>query len=213
MPSGKRSREKLASLLPFLRTEAVALGTMTSTPQGIDVVGVDSGSHGCHCENHTVCGHFVKANDYLYCKWAVQKFDSGELESCVQVHKLAADGHICCHVGYLPRHLVKASRDKGDGQKDGGKRYDGMWLKVIQDLHLSDNSAERARSHRNFGIVYCHVAKDDWLLGKDPFEVAPIQVPKSVFETSFELPPAPEENSEDDENEEVDPYDTDKEEN
>jgi hypothetical protein len=199
MPSGKRSREKLASLFPFLRTEAVALGTMTSTPQGIDVVGVDSGSHGRHCENHTVCGHFVKANDYLCCKWAVQKFDSGELESCVQVHKLAADGHICCHVGYLPRRLVKASRDKDDGEKDGGKRYDGMWLKVIQDLRLSDNSAERSRSHRNFGIVYCHVAKDDWLLGKDPFEVA-IQIPKSVFETSFELPSTdtPEGNSNDD---------------
>jgi hypothetical protein len=56
---------------------------------------------GCagHCENHEVCGHFVKANDYLYCKWAVQKFDSGEIESCVQVYKLAADDHVGCHVG------------------------------------------------------------------------------------------------------------------
>jgi hypothetical protein len=140
----------------------------------------------------------------------VQKFDSGELESCVQVHKLAADGHICCHVGYLPRRLVKASRDKVDGEKDGGKRYDGMWLKVIQDLRLSDNSAERSRSHRNYGIVYCHFAKDDWLLGKDPFEVA-IKIPKNVFETSFELPSAPEGNSKQDDDDDDDNENTDKE--
>jgi hypothetical protein len=65
---------------------------------------------------------------YLFCKWAVQKFDSDLPESCVQVFKLAADGHVGCHVGYLPRHLVGASRNKEDGHKDGGKSYDGVWL-------------------------------------------------------------------------------------
>jgi hypothetical protein len=83
----------------------------SSPPQGIDVVGVDNGSHGRHCENHSICGHFVKADDFLYCKWAVQKFDDTP-ESCVQVYKLASDGHIGCHVGYLPRCIIKASRNK-----------------------------------------------------------------------------------------------------
>jgi hypothetical protein len=53
------------SPFPFLSAAAVTFSTMMSTLQGIDVVGVDSGSHGCHCVNHAVCGHFVKAKDYL----------------------------------------------------------------------------------------------------------------------------------------------------
>jgi hypothetical protein len=45
--------------------------------------------------------------------------------------------------------------------------------------------------------------EDDWLLGKDPFEVT-IQIPKEVTEKSFALPPVGETND--------DEYDTDKEE-
>jgi hypothetical protein len=84
----------------------------------------------------------VKAEDFLFCKWVVQKFDNLS-ESCVKVFKLAADGHAGCHVGYNPRHLVKFSKNK-DSTKDGGKGYDGVWLKVVQDLRLSNNSAERS---------------------------------------------------------------------
>jgi hypothetical protein len=125
-------------------------------PKGINVVGVDNGSHGCHCEHHGTCGHFVKAEDFLFCKWAVQKFDDAP-ESCVKVFKLAADGHAGCHVGYLPRCLVKSSKNN-NSTKDGGKGYDGVWLKVVQNLCLSDNSAEHSRSHQNFGIAYCHLS-------------------------------------------------------
>jgi hypothetical protein len=97
-----------------------ALIIMASTPKGMDVVGLDNGSHGRSCEQHGVCGSFVLVDDILYCKWAVQTFDEdGDTpEACIQVYKLARDGHVGCHVGYLPRRVVKASRDK-DGEKDG----------------------------------------------------------------------------------------------
>jgi hypothetical protein len=36
---------------------------MASNPIGIDIVGVDHGSNGCHCEQHEICGHFV-AKDF-----------------------------------------------------------------------------------------------------------------------------------------------------
>jgi hypothetical protein len=59
-------------------------------------------------------------------------------------------------------------------------------------------------------MVYCHVADDDWLLGKDPFEVK-IKIPEEVRnKQSFVLPPLPAEG------EQVvvdDPYNTDKEDN
>jgi hypothetical protein len=62
---------------------------------------------------------------------------------------------------------------------------------VVQDLRLSNNSAERSRSHQNFGIVYCHVVHDAWLYQKDPFEIK-IKIPKEIVEKSFVLPSAPE---------------------
>jgi hypothetical protein len=100
--------------------------------------------------------------------------------------------------------LIKASRSKDDvRKKDGGKSYDGLWLKVISDLRLSDNSAERSRSHRNFGIVYCHIVEYDWLLGKDPFETT-INIPNTVVESSFELPSAPETNKDDEDTDKED---------
>jgi hypothetical protein len=172
-----------------------------SSPQGIDIVGVDNGSHGRSCESHNICGHcFVVKDDILYCKWAVQKFDSDVPETCVQVFKQAPDGHVGCHVGYLPRRVIKASRSKDDRKfKDGGKRYDGTWLMVVADLRISDNSAERSRSHRNFGILYCHIAKDDFLVGKNPFKDC-IVFPESEKENTFQLPPggSPDANSLDD---------------
>jgi hypothetical protein len=113
---------------------------MPSTPKGIDVIGVDNGSHGHSCTQHPICGNFVFVDNKLYCKWAVQSFDDEcTPESCIQVYKLVADGHVGCHVGYLPRQLVRASRDK-NGKKDRGKSSEGMWLKVIKDFQTSENS-------------------------------------------------------------------------
>jgi hypothetical protein len=72
-------------------------------------------------------------------------------------------------------------------------------LKVVADLRISDNSAERSRSHCNFGILYCHTAKDDFLVGKNPFEDC-IVFPESEKENTFQLPPggSPDANSSDD---------------
>jgi hypothetical protein len=88
-----------------------------------------------------------------------------------------ADGHVGCHVGYLPRRLVRASRDKND-EKGGGKSYEGMWLKVIKDFQTSNNLSECSQSYRNFGLVHCYVTNDLYLVGKDPFQTA-IVIPDS----------------------------------
>ena len=184
---GSPPSKKIALSTTELPSTTFYFDTMASFPKGMDVVGVDSESNGRHCTQHHVCGHFVKADDILYCKWAVQKFDLATPESCVQVFKLAADGLVGCHVGFLPRRVIKSSKNE-QGEKDGGKSYDGMWLEVITDLRLSGSPAERSRSTRNLGIVYCHVANYPWLVGIDPFETE-IQFPDSLKEKSFELPP------------------------
>jgi hypothetical protein len=70
-------------------------------------------------------------------------------------------------------------------------------LKVVQCLNLSENSSERNRSYRNCGIVYCHVAREHWLVGNDPFEVA-IDIPAGM-DQNFVLPVAPTETDDEDE--------------
>jgi hypothetical protein len=132
-PSCPGEKKCCASLFEFIALSLPNLETsMMSTPKGIDVVGVDNGSHGRSCTQHPICGNFVVVNDKLYCKWAVQSFDDDcTPESYVQVYKLVVDGLVGCRVGYLHRQLVRASRDK-NSKKDGGKSYEGMWLKVIQ---------------------------------------------------------------------------------
>ena len=139
-----------------------------ASSKAFDVVGVDNSSNGRNCERHCCCGHFIEVDDFLYCKWEAKEFD-GKLQPCIEVHSLNIDGFVGCHVGYLPRRVIKSSKGS-DGKKDGGKKYNGMWLQVIEDLRLSDNYMIRNRSHRNHGIVHCHVSSESFLMGKNPFE-------------------------------------------
>ena len=146
--NGCAGTKKILSLVHQIETT-----TTMASPKGVDVVGCDKHSNGRHCTAHSVCGHYVQVDDKLYCKWGVQRPDTDEddggndgnnvnNEACVEVHKLGTDGCITCHVGYLQRRIVKASRD-ATGNKDGGKTYDGMWLTVVTDLRLSDSAGDR----------------------------------------------------------------------
>lgn len=127
---------------------------------GVDVVGLASDSDGRSCNLHTFCGHYVGLHDVLICKWSVQTFKD-EPEVCVRVFLINRDGLPACHVGYLPKRLLK---------KNEGREYDKMVLQVTDDLRLSDNASERSRSHRNVGMVHCtNVSNHPDFEGKDPF--------------------------------------------
>lgn len=91
--------------------------------------------------------------------------DEGPLEEVVKVFKIERDGMANCHVGYLPRRLFK---------KHGAKQFDGIFLRVVSDLRTSENTAERARSHRNYGMMTCDIIKDNPNYhGKNPLEGIP----------------------------------------
>jgi len=102
---------------------------MNAHPAGIDVVGINNGENGCSCDQHAVCGDFVKATDMLYCTWTMQDFGRGP-ESCVRVLKVGAYANKICHVGYLPHRLFRR------GGNDYGSTYDGTWLSVEEGVHL-----------------------------------------------------------------------------
>ena len=140
--------------------------TMQQSPtlDGYDVVGLDNDENGCSCTAHPICGHWVNVGDILVCKWDVDVFRKDQApEAVVKVFKVSLDdGLVACHVGYLPKRLLK---------RDSGKRFDGMVLEVIEDLRLSDSKLTRLRSHQNYGMVYCHdVSTHDSFIGKDPFK-------------------------------------------
>lgn len=160
-------------ILPFSSLTPIEMNAVVAAVAavGIEVVGVDNNSDGRSCSLHKVCGHFVTVGDKLFCRWQVQQFhDRDEPEACVQVFKMAADGGVGCHVGYLPLRLVMTSRDS-DGIEDLGMSYNGKWMTVVHDLRISDNTAERSRSKHNYGIVLCQQILDDpRFVGVDPFE-------------------------------------------
>lgn len=136
-----------------------------------DVVGVDNEDNGRSCESHIACGKYVDVGDILLCEWSVQQFRDDTSEACVRVHRINSDGLVGCHVGYLPKRCLKGA--------DTGKHLGGMVLQVVEDLRLSENTAVCSRSHRNYGILYCHNVSDDpHYAGKDPLNGDPFDMTK-----------------------------------
>jgi hypothetical protein len=131
----------------------------------IDVVGLDSESHGRSCTQHLCCGHSVKVGDILFCTWQIQLIEHSNLsepEEVIQVHKIAPDGLAYCHVGYLPKRLFR---------KYGPKQFDFFFLRVLIDYRISDNSHERSRSHHFYGMALTSIIRDDIeLVGKNPLQ-------------------------------------------
>jgi hypothetical protein len=131
----------------------------------IDVVGLDSESHGRSCTQHLCCGHSVKVGDMLFCTWQIQLIEHSNMsepEEVIQVYKVAPDGLAYCHVGYLPKRLFR---------KYGPKQFDKLFLRVLIDYRISDNSHERSRSHHFYGMALTSIIKDDiQLIGKNPLQ-------------------------------------------
>lgn len=128
----------------------------------VDVVGVDMGDNGRSCANHNVCGHFVGPKDILVTKWAIMKFGEAR-EECYPVWKISRDdGLPQCLVGFLPRRVFV---------KKPLKYFDHVVLRVVEDLRVSENKTERARSHRNYGVLYCKIIhEDERYIGKRVFD-------------------------------------------
>lgn len=78
--------------------------------------------------------------------------DEDGMEEVVKIYKVERDGMANCHVGYLPRRLFK---------KHGAKSFDALFLRVDIDLRVSPNSSERARSHRNYGMITCGIIRNN----------------------------------------------------
>ena len=110
----------------------------------VDVVGCDDGDNGRSCASHIVCGTHLHTGDVIIFRWAVIPIND-EAEEVIKAFVIR-DGSQACHVGFLPRRLIK--------QKE---KFLNKMAIVVEDLRESDNLQKQRRSHRNVGVVVCRM--------------------------------------------------------
>jgi hypothetical protein len=88
---------------------------------------------------------------------------SSKSEEVMQVNRVAPDGLLVFQVSYSPKRLF---------QKYDPKQFDNLFLCVLIDYHISDNSHKRSRSQHFYGIALASIIRDDiQLVGKSPLQV------------------------------------------
>lgn len=151
----------------------------------IDVVGVSCNGGTRSCTAHHTCGDAVVVSDKLYCSWEIQPMeaDPNENEEVVKVFKIETDesgrGLATCHVGYIPRWYFF---------RFNPVMFDQMYLRVKEDLRLSNNKQELNRSVKNYGILVCEIIRNDFRYNSyNPFE-EPCEV--SSLDSKTMIPPS-----------------------
>jgi hypothetical protein len=128
----------------------------------VEIVGTEVGDRGCSCEEHPKnCGKLL-AEDVVVRLRKVQIQVEGREETVkIQVEGQeetaitaywVTDGVDHCHVGFLPRHMVKQAG-----------RYDGALAQVTRVFNADPtfcDTAERRAFHKNRGC--CHAAIIAW---------------------------------------------------
>ena len=111
------------------------------TPPGVvvDIVGINASSNGRSCEEHKVCSSVLKL-DSLVRFSKVQIIVKGKDKTALVAYWIT-DGVDHCHVGFLPRHMVKYK-----------EAYDGQLAQVVEFLYESNICEIHARNHHGKGV-------------------------------------------------------------
>jgi hypothetical protein len=67
--------------------------------ESIEIVSIDSETHGHNCTSHMCCGNHVSVGDILVCTWQVQMISSDIPEEADKILKIGTDDFPSCHVG------------------------------------------------------------------------------------------------------------------
>ncbi len=106
----------------------------------VEIVGTEVGDRGRSCEEHpNNCGKML-AEDVVVHLWKVQIQVEGQEEMAIAAYWVT-DGVDCCHVGFLPRHMVKQAG-----------RYNGALAQVTHVFNADPtcyNTAECRAFHKN----------------------------------------------------------------
>ena len=109
------------------------------TGMSVDIVGIEEGSTGRSCEEHSACGCILGEGSVVRIR-RIQIMVDGHEESALGVFWID-DGIDRCLVRFLCRHLVKRH----------WATYDGRIAQVVEMLKESGSSTKRQKSHKNGG--------------------------------------------------------------
>jgi hypothetical protein len=84
---------------------AKAPGLFHPTGVVVEIIGTEVGDQGHSCEEHSKCGE-VMAKDVVVHLWKMQIQVEGREETAIAACWVT-DGVDCCHVGFLPCHMMR----------------------------------------------------------------------------------------------------------
>ena len=105
----------------------------------VNIVGIHASFNGRSCEEHQVGGSVLKLGSLVSFR-EVQIIMKGKEETALAVYSVT-DGVDHCHVGFLPRHMVKYK-----------EAYDGRLAQVVEFLSESHIREIRTRNHCGKGV-------------------------------------------------------------
>jgi hypothetical protein len=113
----------------------------------IDIVGCNDGKNGRNCFCHEICGKHITVDNVVVFRWEVIPINN-KPEETIKAY-LIKDGTQLCHIGFLPRKLLK---DK--------EKYMNKMAIIVEDLRESDDPNDRRNSFRNMGVLKSRMLED-----------------------------------------------------
>jgi hypothetical protein len=121
---------------------AKAPGLFHPTGVVVETLGTEMGDQGCSCEEHAGNCSKVMAKDVVVHLWKVQIQVGGREEMAIVVYWVM-DGINCCHVSFLPCHMVRHAAC-----------YNAALVQVTRVFNanlICCNTAEHRMFHKNKG--------------------------------------------------------------
>jgi len=106
-----------------------------------EIVGLHSSNNGRSCTIHDCCGDHLALGDLIRFKLDIVSIE-GIVEKAIRAIRIVDDTELCT-IGFLPRNIVRTSKDK----------YIGKFAQIIELYDYSDMEAKRRKSHRNLDIA------------------------------------------------------------
>ncbi len=113
-----------------------------------EIVGIYCSNNGRSCEMHECCGETLEADQVLRFKKELV-FEDGEVIVRVKVVRIH-NGQEKCHVGYLPRVVVRYMADK----------YIEQFAVVMEIYKESEEAYKNVKSRHNGGMASFRLIQD-----------------------------------------------------